>query len=819
NANVRYKIGICYLNSRLNKKNALEYLLFSAENINKDYKADNHRERKAPVECLLYLGQAYRVNYKFNDALTTFNELLTRLTPQGKFDADLVAQTKREIEITNNAIYFTSHPVDASIKNMGSIINTEFCDHSPVIDMNEEYLIFTSKRPRAGEERVNQDEDIFLSKNKNFVWTEPKRLEDNVNTYKNEASIGFSADAKTLFIFRSEGPNYSNVMMTMTSDDLLWSDPKLLSADINTKFRETHACLSPDGNTLYFVSNREGGVGGRDIYKMNLLPDGSWSPPQCLSTDVNTIYDEETPFIHPDGITMFFSSKGHESMGGYDVFRTTIEGDNKFSKPENIGYPINTPDDEVSYVVNLDGRRAYLASSKDDTYGDLDIYEITQTGVYINTMVVYNGQVADINNQVPKDLVIRVNDKTNNTVQGVYRTGSTDGNYYLILQPGHEYLIEYEADGYLATTKTVSPERKDVNSFMEKYIPVPLDRVTLQSYKYHEYVYFVSDSIPYTIESVTALNDVAAKNSESDRLIVNINYLPEKEKEEISAKRAVYITDYLSTKGVEKTDIYLNGAFPAGYQDIYCLDMKETQEPVVITHLPLDTTDTGKKYGDTVYIDPVYFAFDRDEVRSQFFDSLNVLASYMKANPTASVEIGGHTDWYGTNEYNYLLSYRRSKHVKDYLVGKGVNPENLITTKFGEGTPIAENANPDGSDNPLGRQYNRRVEFKVLSQGTESFLVARKIVVPPSAGSNTKGTGSDGTHTQPKFTIQIMAVHNPVPDNYFADLIGVQLQKGQDGWYRYYVGSFDSYNQAKESLDKLKSMGYDPFIRRLSFFE
>jgi len=815
NANVQYKLGYCYLNTRLNKKDALEYLEYSAEYINPDYKADNHKERKAPLECLLYLGQAYRFNFKFEKSLDVLNDLIGRLSPKNKEDAELIKIAEHEIEITNNAIYFVANPVDAEVKNMGSAVNTEFCDHSPVLDMNEEFLFFTSKRPRAGETEINQDEDVFISRNKNFVWQEANRMDDNVNSTMNEASIGLSADAKTMFIFRSEGPNMGNVMVTHSNNYTIWSDPVSLSAEINSKFRETHACLSPDGNTLYFVSNREGGVGGRDIYVMHLMPDNTWSEPKCLGPNINTIYDEETPFIHPDGVTMFFSSKGHNSMGGYDVFQVKMTGQDEFSEPKNLGFPINTPDDEVSYVLNADGRRAYMASAKDGGLGDLDIYEIIQSGIYINTMAVYNGQVTDINNQTPKNLKIRVFDKNDGKKVGVYRSG-TQG-YYLILQPGTDYVVQYEADGYLMAVTEVSPQKENVQSFQKKYVPIPLDPIVMMSFKYQNYVYFAKDDEKFTDQSVPALEDVITKNKASDKLIVNVNYIPGKEKEILTKQRGENIVNYLVNNGFDRNNIYLNGGFPAGYKDIYCLDMREYVE-YAGTNLPVDTARTIKHTGDTLYIENIFFAFDKFDIQSQYFANLNALADYLKLNPSAKIEIGGHTDWLGSNEYNYLLSYHRSKTVKDYLVSKGANAENLITTKYGEGTPIAQNAYPGGADDPVGRQYNRRAEFKVLAQGTESMLFVKPIVVKTgTAGSN----DVQHTTTQPggKFTIQIAALRSEVPVNQFADLVGVKLHVGADGWYRYYVGSFNTYGEAKASFDHLKSMGYEPFIRKISFFE
>ena len=832
NANLQYKIGICYLNSRLSQNKAEEFLEKAAleGNINENYKADNHREVKAPLEAYLYLGQAYRYNYKFDEARETFNTLLDLLDEKDKDNKDLITQLNRELEVTENAVYFTNNPVDAEVRNLGPSINTEFCDHSPVIDMNEDYLVFTSKRPKDNEEMLNQDEDIFISRNRNFVWKKAERLSENINSEKNEASIGLSANAGTMFIFRSEGPNYGNVMISHSGKNLeTWADPELLTADINSNHRETHACLTADGNTLYFVSNRLGddAVGGRDIYVMHLLPNNTWSRPKCLPNTINTIYNEETPFLHPDGVTIFFSSEGHKSMGGYDVFYSKIKEDGTFSDPKNLGYPINTTGDDVSYVLNLDGRRGYLASAKVGGLGDLDIYEILQSGIYINEMVVYTGLVSDINNDIPEDMLIRVINKKTEKVQGIYRAGGDNGNYYIILRPGEEYVIEYDAAGHLMSSANVSPQKEDVQSFGEKYIPINLDPIALLAYKYQDTVYFDSDTDVMLGNSHKNLDDVIKEYENSEDLIVNINYIPGRETEVLTKQRSDKIVDYLVTNGINERVIYFNGDFPAGYQDIYAVEMSDVKELIAAKNdpnLPIDNnTSVSVATGDTVYVDPVFFAFDKSDIRTTHFENLNFLSQYMVDNPRAQVQIAGHTDWYGSNEYNYLLSYRRSKSVKDYLVAKGASPENLITKKYGESDPIASNANNDGSDNPVGRGYNRRVQFTVLIQGSQVYLVTRGIDVENNSvnstnSQNTTDNNNTNVSLTGKYTVQIMALRKEKSVDFFADLIGVKLSIGADGWYRYYVGTFNTRAEARASMSQLRTMGYDPFVRKLSYY-
>ncbi len=833
NPNIWYKIGFCYLNTRLYKTKAQEYLEQAVNYANENYQADNHRDRTTPLESYLYLSIAYRMNYEFELSLQALNDLRIKLNPDKPEDQILLELIDWEEEVTNNAIYYYENPVDAQLRNMGSKINSEYADHSPIIDLNESILIYTSKRPMDGEELENQDEDVFISKSNNYVWGSPTRLVAPVNTEdNNEAAIGLSIDGKQMFFFRSGMNNKGNVFVTESEDGYNWSSPKYLREDVNSKYRETHATITPDGNSIFFTSDRKGGFGGSDIYVMRKLPDDKWSEPQLLPKQVNSPYDEESPFVHPDGVTLFFSSKGHSTMGGYDVFYTIMDKSGTFSEPVNLGYPINTPDDDVSYVMNMDGRRGYIATVKDEGYGDLDLYEILQSGVYDNNLIVYDGIVSDINNNIPEGLVIAVRDVKTEEYVGVYRPNESDGRYLLVLLPDITYEISYEADGHLIHSIEHTPTKNDVDIFTTEFLPIELDPVLLQAYLMHNFVYFDEGDTELDDEAVTILNKVKTKsdewNQDAGHMIVNLNLPIVGADPIIDGKRAEAIVEYLVNVGINKDDIYLNGAYPEGYQDVYGLDMRERKEFLADNNLP--TVDTQSVATDKVIVENILFDFDKFYIRSEYHDNLDKLANYMNDNPGAQIEVSGHTDWFGTNEYNYLLSYRRSKSVKDYLVEKGNNPENIITSKYGEDDPIANNANADGSDNPTGRQYNRRAMFSVISQGSVSLLEIKPFDFDITHGSgdpidvnnysdgttdgNVDNTGKPGK----KYTIQIFALKNQKPIDYFADLVGVKMHIS-DGWYRYYVGEFNSYQEAKVAMDNLKTMGYNPFIRKLSFFE
>ncbi|HEY6161305.1 MAG TPA: hypothetical protein VI112_08785 [Bacteroidia bacterium] len=383
NANVNYKVGFLYLQSSSKKNKALPYLISACKNTSKKYIEFEASEKHAPEIALYYLALAYHLDYKFDDAIATFEKYKTII---GTKNQDILNDVNHRIDWCRNAKQFVSTPVPYIITNLGDSVNSPYAEYSPVISADEEVLMYTSTRKGTGGE-ANQTpeggyfEDIWVCyKKKDGTWTEAKSIGPPINTFDNEATIGLSADGQQLFIYKDDNGD-GNIYLSELNGDV-WNAPEKIGegkdevTDINTNAWETHACVTADGNTLYFVSDRKGGFGGRDIYKCVKLPNGKWSKARNLGPTVNTPYDEDAPFIHPDGVTLFFSSKGHNSMGGFDIFFAT-RSDSGWTEPINMGYPLNTPDDDVFYVLSTDGRRAYFSSFREDGKGEKDIYMAT----------------------------------------------------------------------------------------------------------------------------------------------------------------------------------------------------------------------------------------------------------------------------------------------------------------------------------------------------------------------------------------------------------------------------------------------------------
>ncbi|MFC2175635.1 hypothetical protein ACFLR1_01525 [Bacteroidota bacterium] len=447
NANINYQLGRCYLLTNGQRKEAIPYLSYAIKAVSDKYK-DSYKETAAPVNVYFYLAHAYHLAFQFDDAITWYKKYLKEAKG---LDRDRVTEIERVIQTCENGKLIVESPIGTETENLGSVINTIYDEYSAVVDANETTLIFTSRRPSSTGGFLDLDdkyyEDIFVSNKVDGEWEAPKSIGKNINTDGHEASIGLSADGQELYVYRDDFGD-GNIYVSQL-DNGVWGSLRKLNENINSSFRESHATVSADGQTLYFTSDRSG-EGGMDIFISRRLPNGEWGLTLNLGDRINTEYEEEAPFIHPDGKTLFFSSKGHSSMGGYDIFFSILQDDGKWSTPMNIGYPMNTADDEYFFVMSPDGKRAYYSSSNGEGIGGKDVYLVRLDTDRDIPLAVYKGAiVADAQGNYPKDVLIKVTDNETGELYGEYRPRKDNGRFILILHPGHNYDISYEANDYL----------------------------------------------------------------------------------------------------------------------------------------------------------------------------------------------------------------------------------------------------------------------------------------------------------------------------------------------------------------------------------
>ena len=443
NNNVNFKIGFCYINASTYKAKAIPYLEFAITNISTRYKQGEIGEKQAPLSSYYYLAKAYHLNYEFDKAIEMYQRYIKELGSDTKMLSE-IEDVQHDIETCKYGKELIKKPKEVIITNLGDGINTKFPEYSPVLSLDESTLIFTTRR-EGGTSNLKLPsgeyyEDIFIStySEKEEKWEKATSIGTNINTPGHEATINLSADGSKLLIYKDDGGNGNIYVSELQGKE--WGIPQYVSAPINSSSWESHACFSSDNRTLYFTSNRTGGYGGRDIYKCLRLPNGDWGPAQNLGSDINTKYDEDGVFIHPDGKQIFFSSKGHNSMGGFDIFSSIINDENgNWSAPINYGYPVNTTDDDVFLITTPNGQRAFFSSDKEGGFGEKDIYMIQFPEFEPRNITIFLGKIINYTKEdISNNNIYIINNTTGDTVQTLTANSST-GKYGTNLPIGNSY--------------------------------------------------------------------------------------------------------------------------------------------------------------------------------------------------------------------------------------------------------------------------------------------------------------------------------------------------------------------------------------------
>jgi outer membrane protein OmpA-like peptidoglycan-associated protein len=596
NSNLAFKIGICYLSSNRHLGKAIPYLKSAVLSVSNDYEA-SYKERKAPLIAYKFLGDAYHLNYEFDKAISAYTNYIKVMGENNNTDKALISEANRKIEMCKTGKRLVMTPIKIKIENLGLSLNSNFADYAPVISGDQNSIFFTSRRPDSkGGEKDNDGnymEDIYTASKTKKGWSNAKSIGSPINTDGNESTIAVSPDGQQILIYKDDEGD-GNIYRTSLDGDV-WTTPVKLNDNINTKHWEPSAFISANGRTLYFVSNKPGGFGGRDIYMSNLTSEGDWGKAVNLGATINTPYDEDAPFIHADGITLSFSSNGHNTMGGFDIFTSLLSSDDTWSEPVNVGYPLNTTDDDVFYVVSPDGRKAYFSSFRDGGFGEKDNYFVTFVDRKETPLTLVTGVVNNKSGKPAKNVVITVTDNETEQVAGVYHTNSKTGRFLFILTPDKNYNITYETEEDLFYSENIEIPKK--SNFYEIHRAIALD--------------------PTLVGSKIALNNI-------------------------------------------------------------------------------------------------FFDYDKASLRNVSNVELKNLVRLMKSHPSMKVEISGHTDNKGDDSYNQKLSEERAQAVVNRLVESGISADRLKAIGYGKTMPAAKNEKANGTDNPEGRQLNRRVELKII---------------------------------------------------------------------------------------------------------
>ncbi len=529
------------------------------------YKLNPHHDKF----LLKFLGRTYQLNYQFDTAIAVFNEYKNHLHKHEKhnqvLEKDLIDKRIQECEYAKELI---KNPKDVSIANMGEQVNSKYDDYSPAIVADEQALMFTSRRDTEEGNNFSKKEyaffeEVFITEKKDSIWAAAKSLSDNVNGKKHDACVSVSPDGQKLIVYKSNHISKGDLYYSDLKNGV-WTEPVKFGGEINSNFFEPSATINSAENLLIFSSDRPGGFGGLDLYISRLLPNGKWGKPENLGESINTIYDEDAPFLQTDQRTLHFSSSGHNSIGGYDIFTTYYDGkDKSWSKPENLGYPINTPDDDLYFSWNNEGTRAYFSSVREDTYGGQDLYVMDFPNLS-PPMVVLKGVVTDKKTQLPLGSMIKISIYTldSNQIVGIFNSDNATGKYIIALPHNKKYGIQVQSEGYIPySDHYIAPKIFDFLEIVKNIELQPIDSgnvVVLNN------IFFDYKKTEFSKYSETELKVVADFMIKNPFVEVEIgghtdSIGSEAYNQKLSETRALAVKTFLENSGVESKRLLSKG--------------------------------------------------------------------------------------------------------------------------------------------------------------------------------------------------------------------------------------------------------------------
>ncbi|MFN0048221.1 MAG: OmpA family protein [Cytophagales bacterium] len=674
-----FRFGKCILETNFNKETAIPYF-------EKAILAGN-------IEAIKLLGLTFHDIYKFDEALEQYQKYIVASDTTTK--EFRISNIKNLIRYSLTAKELVDVPVDIVIENLGKKVNSEYADYVPIVTADDQEIVFTSRRPTStgGNKDENNEffEDIFYSeRDTNGVWQHSRHISGDLNSHSHDAVAGLSADGQTLLVYQNDEFGLGGDLYMSTLRDSIWSKPIKLSDEISRKETwEPSATLTANEDAIYFSSDRPGGFGGLDLYISKRLPNGKYGEAKNLGSDINTKENEDAPFISADGNTLYFSSKGHKNMGGYDVFKADRKTESEWNKPENMGYPINTPDDDIFFTINAEGTHGYYSSLGADSHGEKDIYMIKFKPKPKN-LAVLKGKVTNIQNNAPVAAQIFVTKSASIKLNGLYNSNAASGKYLIILQPGFSYQIIFKAETYHDDTLLINAQ--EIDGFNEVIKNVKLRKINLQ----------LPDSLRNSFKEqlVIGKKEPLILPVQQEVIAANIPKLilidTNGTHQELARKQPSKIDDQNKKSTANASplavDMSVNEANKAPSKHNFHKDCE------------IDFTNQ-------VNVLSFNFGYKMKDLKAQQYKVLDSIIVPQKKK-VVGIKINAHTDNIGSVKYNMVLSQMRSKSIVNHLRKKGINTSRIVACFYGETRPLVSNFNADGTDNADARYKNRRAEIE-----------------------------------------------------------------------------------------------------------
>ncbi len=522
------------------------------------------------AECYLpgyyYLAIAQLNTGKYFEARDNFNKYLDFKISNDKFKLS----TKKYIKQCDFAIHQVNNPVSFNPVNLGDSINTELDEYWPTLSVDELTIVFTRLLPRyepnpsVPVSLKTHHEDLYFSYKINNNWAKAKNMGKLINSGGNEGTQSLSVDGKYYFYTAcNRNDSYGGCdIYYVEKKENTWSKPVNVGKPVNSRYKETQPAISSDGQTLFFVSNRPGGKGKLDIWKCSMSEEGYWQEPINLGDSINTTEDDGSPYLHPDGETLYFSSKGHLGMGNADVFIAKMKN-NSFCKIKNLGYPINTFNDEQGLYISSGGTKAFFSSNREENKGkDIYMFDIYKD-IQPNPVTYVKGYIADAISK--KRLLARIEliELESRETKAAIVSDQYNGTYLVCLPTGNNYALNVSKRGYLFHSENFS--LKDSNNYIDPFLlNVELQPIMIGSKGILKNIFFEIDSYELKKESYIELDKLIMFLKNNPQVEIEVSGHTDSTGEEaynqeLSEKRAKSVYDYLANNQISTLKITFKG--------------------------------------------------------------------------------------------------------------------------------------------------------------------------------------------------------------------------------------------------------------------
>ncbi|MEO8590882.1 MAG: OmpA family protein [Flavobacteriales bacterium] len=525
---------------------------------------------------------ALQLNARWDEAIAAFEEHKKATAFQDP--EPLYNTADKHIAECRNGRALMAMPKHVRVENMGPRINSEQADYGALITADGASLFFTSRRPPQAGAKVNKNtqeyfEDVYSSVQLEGQWTAAEAIPPPVNTIGNDASVGLFNDGRTMLVYRDHEGNGDLYESRRTGDS--WSEPKALGMNVNTRNHESSAWFSFDRQWLYFVSDRpDDNVGGQDIYRCHWEEQAQdWGTAENLGPTINSIHDEEGVFVHPDGRTIYFSSKGHNTMGGYDVFRSVYEN-GRWSAPENMGWPVNTPDDDLFFVLTANGNVGYLSSLRADGLGEDDLYSVTflpeepigeltanaagaaPVAEELPSTVLLKGRIKELRELAGIEASIELMDLSDASLVARFTSDAATGEYIVAVPAGRDYAMYVKADGFLVHSENIHVPTGTRN--MEVAMDITMEPLEAGHQATMRNLFFATASAVLEGTSIAELNELKDLLTTNATLRLEISGHTDSDgsaafNQKLSEDRAIAVRDQLVQQGVDASRLVAIG--------------------------------------------------------------------------------------------------------------------------------------------------------------------------------------------------------------------------------------------------------------------